>query len=386
TPDCFVLDKSSLRVVSQTLANRNGEPLLGSSQLADLARLGLRVEAYFGHPCDIEWSLAGGQFYLLQSRPIKAKLSTQYSVLSTQCSDEERERVRQEEIAALRARAEPGGTIWSRFNLYEVLPEPTPMTWAIVRRFMSGRGGFGLMYRDLGFDPDPALDEDGVYDLVFGRPYCKPSQEPRVHFRRLPFIHDFATLKAAPQKALYPQPTINAGRAGWRFWLFAPIIIPRAMIQVIRAELRQRETAKTLPERLREEVFPGFAAETTRAAAEDLTRLDGPALLARLEHWTQRSLVAFARDSLKPTALAGLTIGKVERLLFPALGPERTRSAVGELTLGVRPDPEADLPGAIRDLTAGRLDLAEFAKRFGHRGDREMELSQPRWGESAGPQ
>ncbi|HMF12596.1 MAG TPA: PEP/pyruvate-binding domain-containing protein, partial [Gemmataceae bacterium] len=386
TPDCFVLDKSSLRVVSQTLANRNGEPLLGSSQLADLARLGLRVEAYFGHPCDIEWSLAGGQFYLLQSRPIKAKLSTQYSVLSTQCSDEERERVRQEEIAALRARAEPGGTIWSRFNLYEVLPEPTPMTWAIVRRFMSGRGGFGLMYRDLGFDPDPALDEDGVYDLVCGRPYCNLSQEPRLHFRRLPFIHDFATLKAAPQKALYPQPTINAGRAGWRFWLFAPIIIPRAMIQVIRAELRQRETAKTLPERLREEVFPGFAAETTRAAAEDLTRLDGPALLARLEHWTQRSLVDFARDSLKPTALAGLTIGKVERLLFPALGPERTRSAVGELTLGVRPDPEADLPGAIRDLTAGRLDLAEFAKRFGHRGDREMELSQPRWGESAGPQ
>src|SRR5262249_90263 len=56
-------------------------------------------------------------------------------------SDEDRrqmDQIRQEEIAALRARAELGGTVWSRFNLAEILPEPTPMTWAIVRRFMSG--------------------------------------------------------------------------------------------------------------------------------------------------------------------------------------------------------------------------------------------------------
>ena len=51
------------------------------------------------------------------------------------------------------------------------------MTWAVVRRFMSGAGGFGRMYRDLGYDPDPALDEEGVFDLVCGRPYCKQTQE-----------------------------------------------------------------------------------------------------------------------------------------------------------------------------------------------------------------
>src|SRR5262249_26756107 len=259
TPDCFVLDKSSLRVVSQTLANRNGEPLLGSSQLADLARLGLRVEAYFGHPCDIEWSLAGGQFYLLQSRPIKAKLSTQYSVLSTQCSDEERERVRQEEIAALRARAEPGGTVWSRYNLAEILPEPTPMTWAVVRRFMSGRGGFGLMYRDLGFDPDPALDDEGIFDLVCGRPYCNLSREPRMQSRRLPFEHPFAALKAAPHKALYPQPVLNPARAGWRFWLFLPAVF----FKLFRSALRLRKLSRTFAERFRQEVVPRFVWETT---------------------------------------------------------------------------------------------------------------------------
>jgi pyruvate,water dikinase len=54
---------------------------------------------------------------------------------------------------------------------------------------------------------------------------------------------------------------------------------------------------------------------------------------------------------------------------------------LGELTLGVRPDPEADLPGALRELAAEQIDRSEFLKRFGHRGNQEMELSQPRWHE-----
>src|SRR5262249_40322393 len=123
------------------------------------------------------------------------------------------------------------------------------------------------------------------------------------------------------------------------------------------------------------------AAETATGAAEDLTRLDGPALLKRLEHCTQRTLLDFARDSLKPTALAGLAMGRVERLLMAHLGPERTRAAVGELVMGVHPDPEADLPGAMRDTATGALDRDTFQKRFGHRGPQEMELSQPRWAE-----
>src|SRR6185436_6755593 len=98
---------------------------------------------------------------------------------------------RREEIEALQALAEPAGTAWAKFNLAEILPEPTPMTWGIVRRFMAGQGGFGLMYRDLGYDPDPALDEIGYFDLVCGRPYVNLSREPRWHFRDFPYGHDF---------------------------------------------------------------------------------------------------------------------------------------------------------------------------------------------------
>jgi pyruvate,water dikinase len=387
TPNRFVLDKRDLRVLERALISEVGNAALSDDQLAKLGRLGLRVEAHFKEPCDIEWALSAGQFYLLQARPINRSPKGDQVGLDDSAlpAPAERVKVRQEEIAALRARAEPSGTVWSRFNLSEVLPEPTPMTWAIVRRFMSGRGGYGLMYRDLGFDPDPGLDDDGIFDLVCGRPYCNLSREPRLYFRILPFEHNFTALKAAPHKAIYPQPTLNAARAGWRFWLLAPYYIPKAMIQMVRADRQQREVGQTLAQRLRDELLPAFAGETAKGAAEDLTRLDNPTLLERLEHWTRRTLIDFARDSLKPTALAGLAMAKVERLLSASLSPERTRAAVGELTMGVHPDPEADLPGAMRDLAAGQLDRETFLQRFGHRGSQEMELSQPRWAEAPQP-
>src|SRR5262249_7791978 len=151
---------------------------LTDNQVDELARLGSRVEGYFGHPCDIEWGLSRGQIFLLQARAIKGlaggRSASQSAVRSPQSAiaaypigedAEELERIRQEEIAALRQRAAPNGTVWSRFNLAEILPEPTPMTWAIVRGFMSGKGGYGMMYRDFGFDPDPALDQEGIFDL-----------------------------------------------------------------------------------------------------------------------------------------------------------------------------------------------------------------------------
>src|SRR5439155_11121882 len=134
-------------------------------------------------------------------------------------------------------------------------------------------------------------------------------------------------------------------------------------------------------DKLNKAIYPAFAVETARAADEDLSKLDAPALLERLEYWIRRTLFDFARDSLKPTALAAVALGNVERSLVKTLGVQRSRAIVGEVTMGVRPDAEADLPGAVRDLAAGTIDKATFLHRFGHRGSQEMELSQPRWSE-----
>jgi phosphoenolpyruvate synthase/pyruvate phosphate dikinase len=46
--------------------------VLSDQQILELASLGRRIEAHFGHPQDIEWCLADDTFYIVQSRPVTA--------------------------------------------------------------------------------------------------------------------------------------------------------------------------------------------------------------------------------------------------------------------------------------------------------------------------
>ncbi|MCI0379866.1 MAG: hypothetical protein L0215_19975 [Gemmataceae bacterium] len=418
TPDRFVLDRRDQRILERHIAPKLDptcvdehsesagslrQPSLSDAQIEELARLGMRVEKYFQHPCDIEWGFADGQFYLLQSRAIKfspkpveqaaSLVSSATSPSGIVATPAEVEQVRQEEIAALKAKSAPGGTVWARFNLAEILPEPTPMTWSIVRRFMSGQGGFGLMYRDLGFDPDPALDEEGIFDLVCGRPYCNLTREPRMQYRSLPFEHQFQLLKANPAKALYPQAVLNPARAGWKFWLF----LPGMFFKLWRSSARLKRISKTFAEDFQSRILPNFVQDVEAAEKVDVGQLSPAELSERIQHWVKRALVDFARDSLKPTALAGISMGNLERTLAPRYqstpakdgvgatpsGLQQAQAAIRELVMGVRPTPEADLPGAIRSLAAGRMNKDEFIRHFGHRGPQEMELAQPRWNEVA---
>jgi pyruvate,water dikinase len=60
---------------------------------------------------------------------------------------------------------------------------------------------------------------------------------------------------------------------------------------------------------------------------------------------------------------------------------KKAQEALRKLVMGVHPPEATDLSGGIRALREGRLDMAEFLRRFGHRGNQEMELAQPRWAE-----
>ena len=93
--------------------------------------------------------------------------------------------------------------------------------------------------------------------------------------------------------------------------------------------------------------------------------------------------MAYACDTARRFvhALAALCMAWLERGLGMVLGAERAKELTRDLVMGARPDAEADLGGAVRDVAAGRLSREEFLLRFGHRGSEEMELSRPRWRE-----
>jgi pyruvate,water dikinase len=90
-PDTYIVDKHTktpiqIRVGIQTHAiltdaddgNRRIElspeegakRVLSDAEVAELAALGVRVEAHYGMPQDLEWAIAGGDTYVLQARPI----------------------------------------------------------------------------------------------------------------------------------------------------------------------------------------------------------------------------------------------------------------------------------------------------------------------------
>jgi pyruvate,water dikinase len=253
------------------------------------------------------------------------------------------------------------------------------MTWEIVRLLLGGRGGLGMMYRDLGCEPDRSLDHDSVFDLICGRPYCNLSREPLMQFGGLPWEHPFAELKRDASKAIYPRAAFSSSRADWTFWLRLPGVMFRLMRFGWRSRQLSRGFRKSFADRI-----AAFSRLIDEEATRDFQAVSARELLDGFQRWTQTTVVGFARDAFKPAALAGLPLAKLELVLQGSLGVERTRSALAELSCIVLPDPGTHLIEAFKDLASGRLDRATFLQRFGHRGNQEMELSSPRWCEEAG--
>ena len=90
-PDTYVLDKAGPRLLSARVGHQTHElvsgpdgtvvrndlddahadaRVLSDDEAVALARLGSQVEAHYGEPQDIEWAIAAGHTYLVQSRPI----------------------------------------------------------------------------------------------------------------------------------------------------------------------------------------------------------------------------------------------------------------------------------------------------------------------------
>jgi len=90
TPDQFLVAKGSWQIVEREICPKSiathpegdgtidspveramqNQPSLTDDQVAEVAKLASRVEEHYGSPQDVEWALAGGNLFLLQSRPI----------------------------------------------------------------------------------------------------------------------------------------------------------------------------------------------------------------------------------------------------------------------------------------------------------------------------
>jgi phosphohistidine swiveling domain-containing protein len=92
TPDSLAVEKSSGRVLSRQTADKQvmtvctdsateekpvpdalrQTPVLDDAAAARLTALGVQIEQLYGQPMDIEWAVVGGEFAILQARPVTA--------------------------------------------------------------------------------------------------------------------------------------------------------------------------------------------------------------------------------------------------------------------------------------------------------------------------
>ena len=367
--------------VSEVSSAQQDVPSLTDAQLQELTQLGMQIETLYGKPMDIEWALADDQFVLLQARhittPVTATTSSERVHPTSGADTEDVEKLRQAEIQKLEVYTETHGTVWCHHNLAEVLPAPLPMTWAIVKEFMSGAGGLGKAYRGLGFHPSQRVDSEGILDLICGRVYVNLNREAELHFDGFPFAHDFNALKQNPQQAMYAQAQTDITRSNASFWLKLPLHI----IRMSKAEMRLRRIRSDFDRLLTEEVFSTFQAAVEAEQNLSYSDLSDAELAAKFRTWRAKTLDDFAPKALTATLLAGFSLQRLEAALQKHLDETAAKVLASRLISGLSGNLTVETNERLWQVANGDLTLTDFLKDYGHRAVDEFELAQPRWRE-----
>ena len=388
TPDTLVVDKHTGKVREVTVAEkavitaptaegtaeselsdeRRHARVLDDGHADRLAVIGREVEAHYKSPQDIEWCLAGGEFFLVQARPITA-------LPEEPVSPAELDKVRAEEIAEVRKRAEGRGKVqWAIYNLAETLKSPTPLTWDIISHFMGGSGGFVNMYRDLGYFPSQRVDREGILDLIAGKIYADLPKHAELFYDLWPYEYDTSTAADATTMLEGPPAKFNFERAGMAFLARLPIY----GFKMIRQGRRVKKLAKRYLDRFLKEVLPPFLEYVQAARAKNLQAMSDEQVLAELAE-RERAFNAISRESEKTSFLAGYYHGRLTQTLQNILGEKEGQDLATRLIMGLDGDKTVEQNCDLHLVAQGRMTLRDFLAKHGHRAAGEFELAEPRW-------
>ena len=387
TPDSFQVARNTGEILRKEIAskqemiteagvqtiseNKQNIQSLSDEQLIQLYQIGLEVETLYEQPMDIEWGLADGEFVLLQARPITVRTQLVPN------PDEETQKQIQAEINTLETIANGRDTVWSHHNIAEVLPAPLPMTWSIIKDFMSGVGGLGKAYRGLGFHPSRRVDNEGILDLICGRIYINLNREAELFFDGFPLVHDFAELKQKPQKALYAQASTNIKHSTASFWLKLPLHIFR----MTKAELQLSKCRSNFDQMLIEQELPKFHEIVKAEMQISYSELSDKELVKKFREWTKKTLDDFAPKALTATLLAAFSLQRFETALKKCMSESDAKTLAGSLISGESGNLTVETNEKLWQVAKGDMKLDDFLKDFGHRTVDEFELAQPRWRE-----
>jgi pyruvate,water dikinase len=390
TPDRLIVAREPLRVRERTVSSKTLEltvdelggvreqavaperaelAALPDETAERLARLALVAERQLGGPQDVEWALAGGQLFVLQSRPITR------SAVAPAMDDRQ---------------------VWTNMNVGEILPDVvSPLTWSIIQRTVGPL--FARLLAAFGLD----LEQTPLLGLVSGRVYFNLNTVIAA-VRALPFGHRMdvtsglgglhADLEESGALAAIEQ---NLPTIAWSWTVILrrlPLAVGWWALSHSASERRLRLFSERLSERRR----------------QNLGALSDAALIAELDLCTGdlwNDLAPIASDALTGTTYVNaleIVCGRwfpgepVTNQLLTGMGGMSSAEAGLDLwRLAVAAREHSDVAhmlqaGADFDATrvrlaatdSGRAFLARwdtFMSRHGHHARGEIEVMNPRW-------
>ncbi len=363
-------------------AERARAAVLDDGQIAEIARLALRVEELSGAPQDIEWALAGGAFYLLQARPVTAVGAGDAKLAEPE-----------EWVSEFDTETSPE-TVWTSANVQEVLPDQlSPYNCSINLRLLEEYGlesiervGIRLKTRD----PFSAM--------FYGRAFLNVTMTAEAA-DQIPFgsIDGMMEQFYEIPRELLPKATPLTPAKLWRY----ANVLPRMIWFTIRypADIRRAER-----------ICAGFERELSEArylqlSDEELLRTidDGlnPAAEVAVTHVSGAGVTSSSFDmlrqltkrwlgdeqgSLQATLCSGLAGFESAQPAYELWELSRLVLASERLREAFHPHDGDEIERRMAALEGDEIDefrrhLAEFLSRHGHRSVMEAEVAAKSWEE-----
>ncbi|MGH2523061.1 MAG: PEP/pyruvate-binding domain-containing protein, partial [Anaerolineales bacterium] len=351
---------------------------LTSEQAAELAQLGQAIEQHFGGPQDIEWAIAEGKAYILQSRPVTTLPAPEAGGRLAVPGDD----------AWLPLDDGPAQRfdVWTQADVGERWPEPvTPLTWSTWHAMMNEN--LRDSFRHLSA---PYLKDIRWARRAYGRIYFNEGAMNHI------LIQEYGVPDSLMAAALGSQ---GASKSGWRWGTVLrrlPMFLSLArkwmkdektyqsrfpQIEQWVNGFMQRDSSNTSDADLWAEaqtLWRGRAMEnmTFHAEITGMSMTNLPMLESMLARQGQRELAQ--------TLLNGIS-GVIQAELVPMLWAIAHKAEeLGLAGLLLENEPKAALDQLRATPTARPLldMLDQFLQRHGHRAPLEAEWLYPRWSEA----
>ncbi len=354
TPDTIVVDKVRGKVIERQISrkdvmtvctqdgtheepvpeDRRTQAVLSPAQAAELAHIGVEVEALYGQPMDIEWALDHGRFFVLQARPITTLRG--HNPAAGEWND-----------------SLAGDFLWTRVNYGEAVPDVmTPCTWSLAQILIDNADpSVGpYPYGNIGGRLYKNLSEAASLVAAFGISPRRFAKMVETGFGRLPEGVEI--------------PIVRLSR--WH-------LLRSALPVLIRDMSRMSTNLKRLP---------AFLAEAPARCEALKARIQSVPSSMELASLWQADIAPFFIECCRMVQASanqgGATILTIPRNLQKLVGEDDANALLTGPGAGSGPLASLGPLLGLTQLAKGEIDRATFIRQFGHRSPHEAEVSIPR--------